>query len=79
MSDFADWMKIADLMDFFEDFFQTEQEGAKWNIEKKLAQVRYLLADYLDGNTREYDNVFQMVNEWELKRGNNSSDVELLS
>lgn len=64
---------------FFEDFFQTEQEGAKWNIEKKLAQVRYLLADYLDGNTREYDNVFQMVNEWELKRGNNSSDVELLS
>lgn len=41
--------------------------------------MRYLLADYLDGNTREYDNVFQMVNEWELKRGNNSSDVELLS
>lgn len=51
---------------FFEDFFQTEPEGSIWSIEKKLAQVRYLLADYLDGNTREYDHIFQLVNEWEL-------------
>lgn len=64
---------------FFEDFFQTEPEGAIWSIEKKLAQVRYLLADYLDGNTREYDHIFQLVNEWELGYGNSSSNVELLS
>lgn len=64
---------------FFEDFFQTELEGSIWSIEKKLAQVRYLLADYLDGNTREYDHIFQLVNEWELGYGNSSSNVELLS
>ena len=64
---------------FFEDFFQTEPEGSIWSIEKKLAQVRYLLADYLDGNTREYDHIFQLVNEWELGYGNSSSNVELLS
>lgn len=64
---------------FFENFFQTEPEGSIWSIEKKLAQVRYLLADYLDGNTREYDHIFQLVNEWELGYGNSSSNVELLS
>jgi len=64
---------------FFEDFFQTEPEGSIWSIEKKLAQVRYLLADYLDGNTREYDHIFQLVNEWELGYGNSSSNVGLLS
>lgn len=64
---------------FFEDFFQTEPEGSIWSIEKKLAQVRYLLADYLDGNTREYDHIFQLVNEWELGYGNSSSNEELLS
>lgn len=64
---------------FFEDFFQTEPEGSIWSIEKKLAQVRYLLADYLDGNMREYDHIFQLVNEWELGYGNSSSNVELLS
>lgn len=64
---------------FFEDFFQTEPEGSIWSIEKKLAQVRYLLADYLDGNTREYDHIFQLVNEWELGYGNSSSNVELFS
>lgn len=64
---------------FFEDFFQTEPEGSIWSIEKKLAQVRYLLADYLDGNTREYDHIFQLVNEWELGYGNSSSNVDLLS
>lgn len=64
---------------FFEDFFQTEPEGSIWSIEKKLAQVRYLLADYLDGNTREYDHIFQLVNEWELGYGNSISNVELLS
>lgn len=64
---------------FFEDFFQKEQENSNWNIKKKLAQVRYILADYLDGNTREYDDIFQMVSEWELNHGNNSGNVELLA
>lgn len=51
--------------EFLESYFAKE-EGDTWGIERKIPEVRYLLDDYLNGNSREYDAVFELVYEWEV-------------
>lgn len=51
--------------EFYAQYFE-DNSLSGWSIEDKLLQVRYIIGDYLKGDNRDYDNVFQLVYDWEL-------------
>lgn len=50
---------------FYVDYFRDDTKNG-WGIKEKLSQVRYIIEDYLDGNNRDYDDIFELVYEWEV-------------
>ena len=43
-----------------------EEDNESTSIAKKMSQVRFLIGEYLDGDTHEYDNAFTLVSNWEF-------------
>ncbi len=51
---------------YYEGFFYPEEDNESTSIAKKMSQVRFLIGEYLDGDTHEYDNAFTLVSNWEF-------------
>lgn len=51
---------------YYEDFFYPEEDNESTSIAKKMSQVRFLIGEYLDGDTHEYDHAFTLVSNWEF-------------
>lgn len=51
--------------EYCKSFFQDDSING-WGIERKISSIRYMLEDYLDGDNNKYDDIFELVYEWEL-------------